>query len=99
MGRSDRVIEFFAMRGNELLDMSHDWTPWFGAFAFTSVALFMNYQYELIVLCGYTAAIPYTKNPQMDPEFHIYFSKEWFEAMHLSVRNFFCEIFNGSHIL
>ncbi|KAK4259156.1 hypothetical protein QN277_005516 [Acacia crassicarpa] len=72
VGRSDRVVDFFAMRGRELLERSHDWTPWF--------------------------AIPYIKNPHLDPEFHIYFSKEWFEAMHLSVRNFFCEIFNGSRL-
>ena len=38
VGRSDRVVDFFAMRGRELLERSHDWTPWFGAFAFTSVA-------------------------------------------------------------
>ena len=45
------------------------------------------------------AAIPYLKNPSSDPSFHIYFSKEWFDALHLSVRNFLCEIFNGTHIL
>ncbi|XP_054812380.1 uncharacterized protein LOC129313373 isoform X5 [Prosopis cineraria] len=72
MGRRDRVVDFFAVRGNELLERSHDWIPWF--------------------------AIPYIKNPHLDPEFHIYFSKEWFEAMHLAVRNFFCEIFNGSRL-
>ncbi|XP_028798765.1 WD repeat-containing protein 91 isoform X2 [Neltuma alba] len=72
VGRRDRVVDFFAMRGNELLERSHDWTPWF--------------------------AIPYIKNPHLDPEFRIYFSKEWFEAMQLSVRNFFCEIFNGSRL-
>uniref|UniRef100_A0A7N2MFZ0 ARMC9 CTLH-like domain-containing protein n=1 Tax=Quercus lobata TaxID=97700 RepID=A0A7N2MFZ0_QUELO len=44
-------------------------------------------------------AIPYIKNPNLDPEFHIYFSKEWYEALRLSVRNFFSEIFNGTHIL
>lgn len=33
--RRDKVSEFFAMRGNELLERSHDWTPWFGAFVFT----------------------------------------------------------------
>ncbi|PQQ09251.1 hypothetical protein Pyn_14019 [Prunus yedoensis var. nudiflora] len=40
-------------------------------------------------------AIPYVKKPNSDPEFRIYFSKEWYEALHLSVRNFFSEIFNG----
>nr|POE80431.1 wd repeat-containing protein 91 like [Quercus suber] len=34
-------------------------------------------------------AIPYIKNPNLDPEFRIYFSKEWCEALRLSVRNFF----------
>lgn len=44
-------------------------------------------------------AIPYAKNPSSDPEFRVYFSKEWYEALQLSVRNFFNEIFNSSHIL
>ncbi|ESR35310.1 hypothetical protein CICLE_v10004767mg [Citrus x clementina] len=34
-------------------------------------------------------AIPYLKNPSLDPQFRIYFTKEWFEALRLSVRNFF----------
>ncbi|PQP92156.1 WD repeat-containing protein 91 homolog [Prunus yedoensis var. nudiflora] len=29
-------------------------------------------------------AIPYVKKPNSDPEFRIYFSKEWYEALHLS---------------
>ncbi|XWS61261.1 hypothetical protein CRYUN_Cryun07bG0110900 [Craigia yunnanensis] len=44
-------------------------------------------------------AIPYLKNPSLDPQFRVYFSKEWYEALRLSLRNFFSEIFNVSHIL
>ncbi|KAK1410862.1 hypothetical protein QVD17_37403 [Tagetes erecta] len=44
-------------------------------------------------------AIPYIKNPNLDPLFRVYFSKEWFDALNLSVRNFLSEIFNGTHIL
>ncbi|KAJ0967545.1 hypothetical protein J5N97_024462 [Dioscorea zingiberensis] len=33
-------------------------------------------------------AIPYIKNPSLDPQFRVYFSKEWFDALHLSFRNF-----------
>ncbi|KAL5539100.1 hypothetical protein UlMin_044185 [Ulmus minor] len=51
------------MNGNELLQRSQDWTPWF------------------------------------DPEFCTYFSKEWFDTLHLSMRNFFSANFNGTHIL
>ncbi|KAG8476333.1 hypothetical protein CXB51_033229 [Gossypium anomalum] len=40
-------------------------------------------------------AIPYVKNPSIDPQFRVYFSKEWYEALRLSVRNFFSEIFNA----
>ncbi|KAM7499735.1 hypothetical protein LguiA_024149 [Lonicera macranthoides] len=43
-------------------------------------------------------AIPYLKNPSLDPRFRIYFSKEWFDALHLSTRNFLSEIFNGTRI-
>ncbi|XP_034205439.1 WD repeat-containing protein 91 homolog [Prunus dulcis] len=43
-------------------------------------------------------AIPYVKKPNSDPEFRIYFSKEWYEALRLSVRNFFSEIFNGTRM-
>ncbi|KAE9611332.1 hypothetical protein Lalb_Chr06g0161401 [Lupinus albus] len=44
-------------------------------------------------------AIPHMKNPNLDPEFKIFFTKEWYEALRLSVRNFFSEIFNATHIL
>ncbi|KAJ4956529.1 hypothetical protein NE237_013312 [Protea cynaroides] len=44
-------------------------------------------------------AIPYLKNPSLDPQFRVYFSREWFDALHLSFRNFLSEIFNGTHIL
>ncbi|XP_063946505.1 uncharacterized protein LOC108214976 isoform X1 [Daucus carota subsp. sativus] len=71
-GRTDKVVEFFELNGNDLLQSNEDWTSWF--------------------------AIPYLKNPSSDPSFHIYFSKEWFDALHLSVRNFLCEIFNGTRI-
>ncbi|RYR31967.1 hypothetical protein Ahy_B01g056944 [Arachis hypogaea] len=30
--RRDRVIDFFAVYGSDLLQRSHDWTRWFGAF-------------------------------------------------------------------
>ncbi|XP_038685917.1 WD repeat-containing protein 91 homolog isoform X5 [Tripterygium wilfordii] len=71
-GRKDKVVEFFGMNGNDLLQRSTEWTPWF--------------------------AIPYLKNPSLDPQFRIYFSKEWHEALCLSARNFFSEIFNGTRI-
>ncbi|KAJ9139813.1 hypothetical protein P3X46_030511 [Hevea brasiliensis] len=71
-GRKDKVVEFFGMNGNDLLQRGGDWTPWF--------------------------AIPYLKNPSLDPQFRIYFSKEWYEALRLSVRNFFSEIFSGTRI-
>ncbi|PQQ06766.1 WD repeat-containing protein 91 [Prunus yedoensis var. nudiflora] len=67
-GRRDKVLEFFGMNGNDLLQRGQDWAAWF--------------------------AIPYVKKPNSDPEFRIYFSKEWYEALRLSVRNFFSEIFN-----
>lgn len=70
--RRDKVVEFFAANGAELVQSSQDWTHWF--------------------------AIPYTKNPQTDPEFRIFFSKEWYQALHLSVRNFFSEIFNATRL-
>ncbi|KAG4910585.1 hypothetical protein JHK87_056701 [Glycine soja] len=44
-------------------------------------------------------AIPYKKNPHLDPEFRVFFSKEWYQALHLSSRNFFSEVFNATHIL
>ncbi|GKU89202.1 hypothetical protein SLEP1_g3370 [Rubroshorea leprosula] len=72
-GRKDKVVEFFGMNGNDLLQRSNEWSSWF--------------------------AIPYIKNPSLDAQFRVYFSKEWYEALRLSVRNFFSEIFNGTHIL
>ncbi|KAK3153911.1 hypothetical protein QOZ80_2BG0183140 [Eleusine coracana subsp. coracana] len=33
-------------------------------------------------------AIPYIKNPSLDPQFRVYFSKEWLDTLVLSFRNF-----------
>ncbi|XP_020247469.1 WD repeat-containing protein 91 homolog isoform X2 [Asparagus officinalis] len=43
-------------------------------------------------------AIPYLKNPNLDPQFRVYFSKDWLDALLLSFRNFLSEIFHGSRI-
>lgn len=70
-GRTDKVIEFFEMNGNDLLQKNQGWASWF--------------------------SIPYLKNPSLDPYFRVYFSKEWFDALQLSIRNFLSEMFNGTH--
>nr|XP_043632051.1 WD repeat-containing protein 91 homolog [Erigeron canadensis] len=43
-------------------------------------------------------AIPYMKNPSLDPLFRVYFTKEWIDGLNLSVRNFLSEVFNGTRI-
>ncbi|XP_059288160.1 LOW QUALITY PROTEIN: uncharacterized protein LOC132041466 [Lycium ferocissimum] len=43
-------------------------------------------------------AIPYIKTPQSEPQFRVYFSKEWSDALHLSLRNFLSKMFNGTRI-
>lgn len=43
-------------------------------------------------------AIPYVKSPHISPQFRVYFSKEWYDALLLSFRNFLSEIFNGTRI-
>ncbi|EXC05930.1 WD repeat-containing protein 91 [Morus notabilis] len=58
-GRKDKVVEFYGMNGDEMMQRNQDWTPWF--------------------------AIPYVKNPSSDPKFRTYFSREWFDALHLSI--------------
>ncbi|XP_051138171.1 uncharacterized protein LOC127256293 isoform X2 [Andrographis paniculata] len=69
-GRKDKVLEFFAVYGNDLLRRDDSWTSWF--------------------------AIPYLQNPHLDPQFRVYFSDEWFRALHLSIRNFLSEMLNGT---
>uniref|UniRef100_A0A9I9CQC0 WD repeat-containing protein 91 homolog n=1 Tax=Cucumis melo TaxID=3656 RepID=A0A9I9CQC0_CUCME len=71
-GRTDKVLEFLKIHGNDLLQRTKDWTPWF--------------------------ALPYLKNSKFDPNFRVYFTKEWYEALHVSVRNFFSEVFNEPRI-
>ncbi|KAJ8531117.1 hypothetical protein K7X08_025848 [Anisodus acutangulus] len=44
-------------------------------------------------------AIPYIKTPQSEPQFRVYFSKEWSNALHLSLRNFLSKMLYGTHIL
>ncbi|XP_057798590.1 uncharacterized protein LOC131014592 [Salvia miltiorrhiza] len=41
-------------------------------------------------------AVPYLQNPHLDPQFRVYFSEEWFRALHLSLRNFLSEMLNGT---
>lgn len=53
----------------------------------------------LILLILVVAAVPYLQNPNLDPQFRVYFSDEWFRSLHLSVRNFLSEMLNGTHIL
>lgn len=33
-GKKEKIIEFFEMNGNDLLQKGHDWTPWFGRLLF-----------------------------------------------------------------
>ncbi|PWA49402.1 WD repeat-containing protein 91 [Artemisia annua] len=46
----------------------------------------------------YWFGISYVKNPSLDPIFRVYFTKEWFDGLNLSVRNFLSEVFNGTRI-
>jgi WD repeat-containing protein 91 len=39
------------------------------------------------------------KNPGLGPQFRVYYSKEWLDALVMSFRNFLSDIFNGTHIL
>ncbi|KAI3747298.1 hypothetical protein L6452_09752 [Arctium lappa] len=59
-GRNDKIIEFFGVHGDDLLQRDQDWMSWF--------------------------AIPYLKNPSLDPLFRVYFSKEWY-WMNLHVKH------------
>lgn len=43
-------------------------------------------------------AMPYLKSPALDPQFSIYFSKDWVDALHLSLRNFLSQMFSGTRI-
>ncbi|XP_062200672.1 uncharacterized protein LOC133903351 [Phragmites australis] len=43
-------------------------------------------------------AIPYIKNPSLDPQFRVYFSKEWLDTLVLSFRNFLSGMFNDIRI-
>lgn len=98
-GRTDKVIEFFELNGNDLLGSNEDWTSWFGGYFLPCFGAFVYYLVLANMRKNFLAAIPYIKNPSSDSRFHIYFSKEWYDALHLSVRNFLSEIFNGTHIL
>lgn len=41
-GRKDKVVEFYGMNGNDLLQRGQDWTPWFGGvFSF----FFFNFKF------------------------------------------------------
>lgn len=100
-GRQDKVVEFFGTHGNDLLQRSEDWTPWFGGLPYSYMycvysLFYPTFQFMPGVMY---AAIPYLKKPGLDPRFRVFFSKEWFDALVLSFRNFLSQMFNGAHIL
>lgn len=39
------------------------------------------------------------QNPNVDPRFQVYFSKEWLDTLMVSFRNFLSEVFDNIHIL
>uniref|UniRef100_A0A0D9WEW5 ARMC9 CTLH-like domain-containing protein n=1 Tax=Leersia perrieri TaxID=77586 RepID=A0A0D9WEW5_9ORYZ len=43
-------------------------------------------------------AMPYITSPSLDPQFRVYFSKEWSDTLILSFRNFLSGTFNGLRI-
>ncbi|GAB2293988.1 hypothetical protein Dimus_028204 [Dionaea muscipula] len=77
-GRKDKVVEFFSMIGHELLQKGEEWTPWF---ALSTLDL------------KFDVAITYSKSPSLEPQFRIYFSKEWLDALRLAARNFLSQMF------
>ena len=47
----------------------------------------------------FVVALPFTKNPEANPTFRIYFSREWYQTLNTSLRNFFSTIFTYLRIL
>lgn len=41
VGRTDKVIEFFELNGNDLLQSNEDWTSWFGGYFLPCFGAFM----------------------------------------------------------
>jgi hypothetical protein len=75
-GRRDKVVELFEMNGNDLLQgRGLECMVWWVSLLFTLLSL-MDYCFLDLYIRACDAAISYLKNPNLDPEFHIYFSKE-----------------------
>ncbi|KAL4578138.1 hypothetical protein LXL04_014257 [Taraxacum kok-saghyz] len=73
-GRNDKIIEFFGVHGDDLLQRDHDWMSWFGVsslLSFSAPTLIVSSGFDI-----FPAAIPYIKNPSLDPLFRVYFSRE-----------------------
>lgn len=56
-GRKDKVVEFYGMIGNDLMQRSEDWTPWFGGFCLVLFFWFLilcynSFEFLLIYVIG-----------------------------------------------
>ncbi|KAL3521588.1 hypothetical protein ACH5RR_019737 [Cinchona calisaya] len=88
--RKDKVVEFFNAHGSNLLQNDQEWASWFGgpssallpsSLGFNCIImLFLIFIWNLKI----PAAIPYLKNPHLEPQFRMYFTKEWYNSLHLS---------------
>ena len=104
--RRDKVTEFFELLTPELTGNS-DWTLWF-CMSTTSthfptlshhliMMLSANFHpcFLLLLLLLLLKALPFVKRPEVDPNFELFFTKQWFETFLLSLQNFLTTIFQS----
>ncbi|KAI3690419.1 hypothetical protein L2E82_48444 [Cichorium intybus] len=78
-------IEFFGVHGDALLQTDHHWMSWFCVFSppsFSASRLLIS-----SVLDPFYSAIPYIKNPRLDPLFRVYFSRERYTTEKMTYLN------------
>ena len=90
-GKQEKIIEFFEKLGSELQNQS-EWKDWFGKFARLKDSVYVWDQTYTVEF----AALPFIKNPEENPNFAVYFTRQWQDTMLISLHNLLAVTFQVS---
>ena len=79
-GKQEKVQEFFEKLGSDLQNQS-EWKDWFGRHTF------LNFNFKINLFKSLLLALPFIKNPEENPSYMVYFTRQWQDTMFISLHN------------
>lgn len=89
--KQEKVQEFFEKLGSDLQHQL-EWKDWFGKFQIQFFYFTCDHQFFLI-------ALPFVKNPEENPTFMVYFTRQWQDTMLISLHNLLAVSFQVRYII